>query len=78
MFLFSLARGRKFGVLGDEFINATRNAAKMLEHYVDENSKFIGVSEGTWPGTIAYYKSLPQGEWWWGTGTYLLALSELS
>jgi unsaturated rhamnogalacturonyl hydrolase len=78
MFLFSLARGRKLGVLGGEFINAIGTAAKKLEHYVDENSKFIGVSEGTWPGTIAYYKSLSQGEWWWGTGAYLLALSELS
>jgi hypothetical protein len=45
---------------------------------VDKDFSFIGVSEGTWPGTIEYYKSLKQGEFWWGTGAYLLALSEMT
>ncbi len=76
MYLFAYQRGRKLGVLGQEFDSMIAKAQSGLLKYVDAENKFIGVSEGTWPGTIEYYKSLSQGEWWWGTGAYLLAIGE--
>ena len=78
MYLFAYAIGKKLGVFGNEYDTLIEQCSNGLALYVDGESKFLGVSEGTWPGTIEYYKSLSQGEWWWGTGAYLLALSELS
>jgi unsaturated rhamnogalacturonyl hydrolase len=77
MYLFALLRGRKIGVLPKRFDETIKKAEKGLSKFVDAKGRFMGVSEGTWPGTIKYYKSLQRGEWWWGTGAYLLALSEL-
>ncbi len=76
MYLFAYLRGKKLGVLGDKFDTVIGKAQNGLKQNVDADYKCIGVSEGTWPGTIEYYKSLSQGEWWWGTGAYLLALAE--
>ncbi len=73
MFLFGMLRGRELGVLGDEFDEPIERCVKGLSGYVDEAGKFLGASEGTWPGTVEYYKALDCGEWWWGTGAYLLA-----
>jgi len=78
MYLFAYIRGKKLGVFGNEHDALIDKCIQGLASQVDDESKFLGVSEGTWPGTIEYYKSLSQGEWWWGTGAYLLALSELS
>lgn len=78
MYLFAYIRGKKLGVFGNEYDELIEKSNQGLASYVDDESKFLSVSEGTWPGTIEYYKSLSQGEWWWGTGAYLLALSELS
>jgi len=78
MYLFAYLRGKKLGVFGNEYDALIEKCSSGLASHVDSESKFLGVSEGTWPGTIEYYKSLSQGEWWWGTGAYLLALSELS
>ncbi len=77
MFLFAMARrgadGWSAGATGDPI---ARCAEGLLKH-VDEDGRFLGCSEGTWPGTIEYYRGLACGEWWWGTGAYLLALAEL-
>lgn len=78
MYLFAYARAKKLGLFADTFDNVLSDTEKALRSYVDSEQKFLGVSEGTWPGTKDYYKSLSQGEWWWGTGAYLLALSELA
>lgn len=78
MYLFAYQRGKKLGIFSDEYDEVIEKSLTGLASYVDRENKFIGVSEGTWPGTIEYYKSLSQGEWWWGTGAYLLALSEKS
>lgn len=78
MYLFAYIRGKKLGAFGNEYVALIDKCVQGLALNVDGESKFLGVSEGTWPGTIEYYKSLSQGEWWWGTGAYLLALSELS
>lgn len=75
MFLFGMIEGRRHGVLGGEFDEPIARCLRGLEGYVDEFGKLLGASEGTWPGTIEYYKSLGCGEWWWGTGAYLLALA---
>jgi rhamnogalacturonyl hydrolase YesR len=80
MSLFAYRRAQKLGLdlgLGKE--NLEKLVAKSfagLGQCVNAEGKFIKTSEGTWPGTIKYYKSLATGEWWWGTGAYLLALSE--
>jgi unsaturated rhamnogalacturonyl hydrolase len=76
MYAFSLMRGRKLGILSKHFDKVIDNASIALSKHVDKEGKFIGVSEGTWPGTVKYYKSLDRGEWWWGTGPYLLAMTE--
>ncbi|MDP4220953.1 MAG: glycoside hydrolase family 88 protein [Bacteroidota bacterium] len=78
MYLFGFQRGRNMKVLGPECDAVIRKAIPGLSKMVDKEFKFNGVSEGTWPGTIEYYKSLAQGEWWWGTGAYLLALAEMT
>lgn len=76
MYLFAYARGRNSGLLGAEFDKVIKRAYAGLEQHVNRQGIFTGTSEGTWPGTIEYYKSLKTGEWWWGTGSYLLALTE--
>src|SRR5688572_10144844 len=78
MYLFAYLRGKKLGVFGNEYDALIEKCTNGLASHVDSESKFLGASEGTWPGTIEYYKSLSKGEWWWGTGAYLLSLSELS
>ena len=78
MYLFAYVHARKAGLLGSEFEPVIEKAAKGVMKSVDEQGKVMGVSEGTWPGTARYYKSLQRGEWWWGTGAFLLAMSELA
>ena len=75
MYLFAYARMSKYGATDQ---TALTRAAKALTKNVDDAGRVIGVSEGTWPGTIDYYKSLATGEWWWGTGAFLLAMSEMT
>ena len=76
MFLFAMLRGRAEGVLGEEFDAPIAKARRGLLRNIDSDGRLLGCSEGTWPGTMEYYKSLATGEWWWGTGAALLALSE--
>ncbi|MEI8134381.1 MAG: glycoside hydrolase family 88 protein [bacterium] len=78
MFLFAYRRGKALRILGPECDAVIRKSEAGLSKMVDKDFKFIGVSEGTWPGTAEYYRSLTQGEYWWGTGAYLLALSEMT
>lgn len=78
MYLFALARAKRIDILPKKYNETMRRAEKTLAKFVNSEGKFTGVSEGTWPGRKEYYKSLSQGEWWWGTGAYLLALSELN
>jgi unsaturated rhamnogalacturonyl hydrolase len=76
MYLFALLRAKNRGLISNEFDTTIAQAKSGLASCVDFEGRFTQVSEGTWPGTIDYYKSLKTGEWWWGTGAYLLALSE--
>lgn len=79
MFLFAYVRANKIGLMGRIGpIALIDNAMRGLHNSVDEQGRVMGVSEGTWPGTIEYYKSLSTGEWWWGTGAFLLAMAELA
>lgn len=76
MYLYAYAKGMNEGLLSgfeDVIDRAFRGVAKC----VDGEGRVMGVSEGTWPGTIEYYKSLATGEWWWGTGAFLLAIREV-
>lgn len=77
MYLFAMQRGRALGILGNEFDMPIAKAAGGIRANINSEHKVLGVSEGTWPGTKEYYKSLSRGEWWWGTGATLLALAEL-
>lgn len=77
MFLFGLSRGRRYGVLPATFDEPIARCVAGLMKHVDADARFTGCSEGTWPGTIEYYKSLACGEFWWGTGAMLLALDEV-
>ncbi len=76
MFLFAFLRAKNIGVLPRTLHPVIDKAAIGLSKFVSAEGIFSGVSEGTWPGTVSYYKSLGCGEWWWGTGAYLLYLSE--
>ncbi len=76
MFLYGMIRGRTSEVLGEEFDEPIGRGIAGLRRHIDEQGLFGGSSEGTWPGTIDYYKGLGRGEWWWGTGACLLALTE--
>jgi unsaturated rhamnogalacturonyl hydrolase len=76
MYLFAYLRARKHGIFGGEYDAVIERAYAGLAKFVQTDGMFTGTSEGTWPGTIHYYKSLKTGEWWWGTGAYLLALTE--
>ena len=79
MFLFAYLRGQNKGLLEPtgQTVLITK-AASGLVSSIDKEGRVLGVSEGTWPGTIEYYKSLSTGEWWWGTGAFLLAMTELT
>ena len=74
MYLFAMLEGIRHGALPRSFAVPAQRCAAALQACVDDDGRFTGTSEGTWPGTIDYYKSLSRGEWWWGTGAYLLAL----
>jgi unsaturated rhamnogalacturonyl hydrolase len=76
MFAFGMLRGRRLGVLPAAFDGPIERCVGALLAHVDGDGRFLGCSEGTWPGTIEYYKGLSCGEWWWGTGALLLALRE--
>lgn len=76
MFVMGMIRGQRTGILGKEFDIPIERGIQGLCQYVDKNGVFTGTSEGTWPGTIEYYKGLNTGEWWWGTGALLLTLTE--
>lgn len=78
MYLFALARAEHHGWLPSSFAATLERAEQGLRGHVDADGRLLGCSEGTWPGTVEYYKGLSCGEWWWGTGSYLLALAELS
>ena len=79
MFLFAFARFHKLGLMGRiGSIGLIEKAVRGIANSVDEPGRVLGVSEGTWPGTAEYYKSLPTGEWWWGAGAFLLAMAELA
>ena len=78
MFLFALAKGRNEDLLDSSFDPVIDRAFRAVAATVDEEGRVLGVSEGTWPGTVEYYKSLATGEWWWGTGAFLLAMAELA
>jgi unsaturated rhamnogalacturonyl hydrolase len=77
MFLFAMLRGRAEGVFGNEVDEPIKRALHGLTASIDSEGRLLGCSEGTWPGTIDYYKGLATGEWWWGTGAALLALAEI-
>jgi unsaturated rhamnogalacturonyl hydrolase len=75
MYLFAFKRAHDLGLsIGNE--DLLQRAFQGLAACIDNEGKVIQTSEGTWPGTVQYYKSLATGEWWWGTGATLLALSE--
>jgi unsaturated rhamnogalacturonyl hydrolase len=75
MYLFAYKRAQDLElILADEEL--IERAFKGLAECVDTEGKFMKTSEGTWPGTSEYYKSRATGEWWWGIGAYLLALTE--
>ncbi|MGE3800922.1 MAG: glycoside hydrolase family 88 protein [Candidatus Kapaibacterium sp.] len=78
MFLFGMIRGRRTGVLGGEFDEPIERGIAGISDFIDEKGVLLGSSEGTWPGTIEYYQGLDRGEWWWGTGAFLLALTEFA
>jgi unsaturated rhamnogalacturonyl hydrolase len=79
MFLFAYARGENKGLMGQKGRKRLiENAIAGIAASVDDLGRVLGVSEGTWPGTLDYYKSLSTGEWWWGTGAFLLAMTELA
>ncbi len=79
MFVFAFQKAQNLGVIQHRGpMNLVTLGARALASRVDSEGSVTGVSEGTWPGTVEYYKSLSTGEWWWGTGAFLLAMAELA
>jgi unsaturated rhamnogalacturonyl hydrolase len=77
MYAFAMRRAETSGLISPlKLMTPLKAVRSALVKNVDREGRVIGVSEGTWPGTIDYYKSLATGEWWWGTGAWLLAMSE--
>ncbi len=79
MFIFAFQNAHNMGLIHHRgpMKLVTQGMAGLLDH-VDATGRVTGVSEGTWPGSAEYYKSLSTGEWWWGTGAFLLAIAELA
>lgn len=75
MYLFALEHARRLGLKTLPLDDAIARARRALRRHIDDQGRLLGCSEGTWPGTVEYYKSLGCGEWWWGTGAMLLAES---
>jgi unsaturated rhamnogalacturonyl hydrolase len=78
MFLFAMARRHPLGWSPAGYDDPIGRCAAALLRHVDGEGRFLGASEGTWPGTIEYYRALSRGEWWWGTGAFLLAMAEIA
>jgi len=80
MFLFGLQRGKKLGALNglleDLIEPSIGRAVQALEKKINSEGKIIDVSGGTLPNKAKVYKSLPTGEYTWGTGSWLLAACE--
>lgn len=76
MILFGMMRARRAGYGDERYDEAIARGIEAVIASIDADGRFLGASEGTWPGTIDYYLSLERGEWWWGTGAALLALAE--
>lgn len=74
MFTYAMIRARRAGWLDAAVDDAIARGIRGLLRNIEPDGRVVGVSEGTWPGTVDYYKSLRRGEWWWGTGAVLLAL----
>jgi len=76
MFSFAFQRGVRRAWLPSGYMdNAVRALAAVAEH-VGPGGRVTGVSAGTIPGNTSYYNSIPTGEFPWGTGAVLLALTE--
>jgi unsaturated rhamnogalacturonyl hydrolase len=76
MFLYGLIAAARDNDRAEAYRPAIEKGIEGLINRVDGDGRVIGSSEGTWPGTREYYRSLNTGEWWWGTGAFWLALSE--
>lgn len=79
MYAFAMRRAEKTGLISPLHLTSPlQKSYSALSKNVDADGRVLGVSEGTWPGTAQYYTSLSTGEWWWGTGSFLLAMAELA
>jgi unsaturated rhamnogalacturonyl hydrolase len=77
MFLYGLVNSKKLNLISDKYDKIIEKCEVGMSKFIDSKNRLIGTSDGTWPGNADYYKALPTGEWWWGTGAYLLALCEI-
>lgn len=75
MYLYAMKRGRSLGILDASYDERIVKTLAGIRSQIDADHTVLGVSEGTWPGTKEYYLGLSTGEWWWGTGSVLLALT---
>ncbi len=83
LFAFGLARGFRYGLLGDEVLPVIRRAVVGLRErieYEDEgHARVTGISDPTNVGDFEYYRSVHQNDCrTYGVGAVLLALTEVS
>ena len=83
LFAYGLARGWRYGYLGDEVLPAIRRAVQGVTGALtrdDQDRPVVsGVSAGTSAGGFAYYKGIPvKDDLGYGVGAVLLALIETS
>jgi rhamnogalacturonyl hydrolase YesR len=77
MNVYGLLKLERLGVLPPRYREAALMAWKAVNEKWVEDGVVIGVSEGTLPEGRAHYLSRQTGTYTWGTGSYLLAGSEV-
>jgi unsaturated rhamnogalacturonyl hydrolase len=77
MFTYGALKLVRLHVVPSSYAPMARKAWKGLNERYVKDGVVTGVSAGTGPQGIEYYKSLPVGSQTWGTGAYLMAGSEV-
>ncbi len=73
MFLYSLAKGMTNGDVAPKEAPNAHRVWQAVSACVTPEGQVVGVSGPTTPGDLLHYQTIPQGEYLWGTGSFLKA-----
>jgi len=77
MITYGMAKAMKQGLVERKYWDNVKRGWDALTGKVSEEDRVTGVSGGTGPGNCEHYQGIAVGVITWGTGSFLLAASEL-